>query len=159
MIDLSIEESVMFARLVSLVLIAVVIACPLSCGSGVCNDSQCCADHAFVSEDQCPHAVCPQSATTGRDCCAESSRNSGQPVPSPCPAKSSCQGICGGAVLEKPCKLNSPDASFFLPQSGYDNTFVTLLTVCRTNAFEFPECVRAGNQGRFVRTMHMSLNC
>jgi len=154
-----IEESVMFARIISLVLIAAVIACPLSCGSGVCHADQCCADRGCVSEEQCSQAVCAGHATTDGDCCAESSHDRGEPIPAPCPAKSSCQGICGGAVIEKPCKLGSPGASFIHLQPGNDHTFVFQLSVCRTTAFEFPECVRAGNQGRFVRTLHMSLNC
>lgn len=62
-------------------------------------------------------------------------------------------------MMEKPSELDRPDASFFQLLPGNDHMIVFQLSVCRTNAFEFPACVRAGNQGRFVRTMHMSLNC
>ncbi len=149
----------MFARIVSLVLIAAVIACPLSCGTGACHASSCCADHGYMSAEPCSQAVCPEHATTDGNCCAESSPDSNDPVPPPSPSKSSCQGICGGALFEKPSELDCPDASFFLPPLGNDEAVVSHLSVCRTDAFRFPACVKAGNQGRFVRTMHMSLNC
>lgn len=149
----------MFARIVSLVLIAAIIACPLSCGSGVCHGSQCCAERGRVSENQCLHPVCSQPATADSDCCHESSHDTGKPIPPPCPAKSSCQGICGGAVIEKPCEPDTADASILLPPACTDDAFVSLQAVFRRDVIRSPECVRGDNQGRFVRTLHMSLIC
>ena len=62
-------------------------------------------------------------------------------------------------MFEESCELDSPDVSFFLPQPENKDAFVSLLMVCRTNTFEFPECVSGDNQGRFARTLHMSLIC
>ena len=149
----------MFARIVSLVLIAALIACPLSCGSGVCHGSQSCADGGCVAENQCLHPVCSQLATADNDCCDESSHDSGEPLPHPCPAKSSCQGICGGAVIEKPCEPDTADASTLLPPTSTDDAFVSLPSVIPTEIVTSPECVRGDNQGRFMRTLHMSLIC
>jgi hypothetical protein len=149
----------MLARIISLVLIAAVIACPLSCGHGVCCVSQCCADAAMVSAEQSSHAACLLQAITSCGCCDESCPRDDQRNPHPSPGKSSCQGVCGGAVFEKPCELKIVEVEFVLPLTGADSTFVFLLSVDPADRFDFPDCVRAGNQGRFVRTLHMSLNC
>ena len=149
----------MLARFISMVLIAAVIACPLSCGQGVCCDSHSCADNDRAVAGQCSKIARMQPAAANCNCCGQSSDEGDQPEPQPCPDKSSCQGVCGGAVFEKPCQLNMAEAEFVLPLADNDNTFVSLPSADPTDRFGFFDGVRAGNQGRFVRILHMSLNC
>jgi hypothetical protein len=160
-----IKVFIMFTRIVSLILVAAVIACPLSCGVGLCHlNSQCCEleklgsrEDQGLQEDQGLPVVCPSNAT--RDCCCEKSSNEGQRPPARCPNKSLCQGVCGGAIFENSCQLNGPHESSFPLLRCTETTFLSLLTQCRAVSFEFPLCVRSKNQGRFVRTRHMSFLC
>ena len=149
----------MLSRIFSPVLIAAVIACPLSCGhSSGCAKQACAGDDRELQQKYSTIApVPPASAHCG--CCGDSSGKDQNPSRNPSPEKSSCQGVCGGAVFEKPCELKIVEVEFVLPLTGADSTFVFLLSVDPADRFDFPDCVRAGNQGRFVRTLHMSLNC
>ena len=149
----------MFDRLVALVLIAAVIACPLWCGNVFCRGDQCCAADECSLEEQSP-ASCPRQGNACRgqnraDCSEESNENA------PCrrPGKSSCQGICGGAVFEKSCELDEPDISFFLPMLENVGLFDTLLVHFRTAVAEHHHCPSSKNHGRFVRTLHSSYLC
>ncbi len=149
----------MTARIVSLVLIASVVACPLSCGSGICHAGQCCAVDGSDPGRQCAKIAGTRHAVADCDCCDIPSHERDEHGPPPCRGKTKCQGICGGAVFEKPHELATANV-FFLPQlHSDDDTFVSLLSVRRTNGFEITECVSSGNQGRFVRTLYMSLIC
>lgn len=149
----------MLARFISPVLIAAVIACPLSCGQSVCCDSQSCADDDRAAAAQCSQTARVQPTAANCNCCVPSSDERGQPEPQPCPDKSACQGICGGAVFEKLCHLSIAETQFVLPPASSDSTFVLRPSVCPTDRFGFFDSVTAGNQGRFVRILHMSLTC
>ena len=147
----------MFNRLISLVLIAAVIACPMWCGNGVCPAHQCCAAQECSLDEQ-SLASCPQHGTV--DCCREnSSEEHDEDAPCRCPDTSTCQGVCGGAVFEKSCELDGPDIPFFLPMIENDGSIVSLLAHFRTVGAEHHHCLSARNHGRFVRTLHSSFLC
>jgi hypothetical protein len=145
----------MSPRIVSLVLIAAIIACPLWCGNGLCHAGQCCAD------DACPliEQVCPIHDTA--QCCCEtsSSRENSPRGPRRCQNKA-CQGVCGGAVFEKPIEL--PDAStdaFSLPLIVISIPFALQPAEHRLLGVEDLPLCHKGNHGRLLRTLHMSFLC
>jgi len=147
----------MFTRLVSLVLVAAVIACPMWCGNGVCHADQCCIADECGSEEQ-SSACCPLHAAA--DCCTGNvAQEHDEDAPGRCPNESACQGVCGGAVFEKSCELNGPDGSFFLPTIGHDGSTVSLLSHFRIVGVQHHPCISAKNHGRFVRTLHSSFLC
>jgi hypothetical protein len=159
MMNRSTKDFVMRARIISLVLIAAVIACPLSCGQGVCCDSHSCADDDRAAAGRCSETAPAKPAASNCGCCDKSPDEGDQPDPQPCPDKSSCQGVCGGAVFEKTCELNSADVTSVLSLYDSDSTSDSPHSVYRTDRFSVLKSVRAGNYGRFVRTLHMSLTC
>ena len=147
----------MFARTVSLVQIAVLIACPMWCGNGLCRADQCC------SVEQSTHQPCPVHETAC-DCCDIDSSGSNNDCPCDAPCKSSCQGVCGGAVFGKPCELNDPmptcsaKKGSFGPFLAVEIPVACQLAECRTNDGDhFLHC--GGNHGRSLRTLHMSFLC
>lgn len=146
----------MLDRLVSLVLIVAVIGCPLYCGSGVCHADQCCAAGECNIEEQTPVSC---SAHGAADCCCENSSEApDQDPPSRCPDASTCQGVCGGAVLESSSELDEPDLSFFLPIVD-DDSIVSTLAHSRSVDPGNNRCLSAKNHGRVVRTLHSSFLC
>lgn len=148
----------MLARIVSLVLIAAVVACPLTCGNGLCHAGQCC------SEMQASDQVCPAHGTA-QCCCGRASSDedhcpSGDRGPCRCPGKSSCQGVCGGAVFEKQIELDGASDSSFLSLVDTDTLLVTRVIERRTaHGAEHHWHRRGGNHGRSLRALHMSFLC
>ena len=141
----------MFARTVSLVLTVAIIACPMWCGNGLCHAGWCC------SPEQSSHQPCPVHGTAR--CCGDTgSPDSKDDCPGEAPGKSSCQGVCGGAVFEKPRELNDGTDSSVLPLVTAETPVACQLAECRTHGGEhFLRC--GGNRGRFLRTLHMSFLC
>lgn len=145
----------MFVRIVSLLLIVAVIACPLACGTGVC---WCCADDIVNLSSPIEQAT--ESSPCDRNCCCnESADHSNKPAPRRSPVKSMCQGVCGGAVFEEPCSLDDSEAIVYLPSIQKDTAYVPLSTQRETVEVGFPQCIRAKNQGRCMRVRHMSFLC
>jgi hypothetical protein len=135
----------MFSRSISVLVIAAVLACPLWCGSNVCY---CCQENQSSAEH----------SGSGGGCCS-----SGQPVghergESPRLPVRSCQGICGGAVFEKTPELTGVEFITTLPlcstQSSIDDYFAA-----HNWQIGAPPLRNHGNQGRAVRTLHMSFLC
>ena len=148
----------MSARTVSLVLIAVVIACPIWCGAGLCYSGQFCSAESCGSEEQqCEHEVGPVQ-TTARSCCNESGQDNHDRAPRRCP-KRSCQGVCGGAVFEEPSELNEYQTEFFPPLVDTARSVISLLAHFRPNSIEHPRRDCGANHGRCVRMLHMSFLC
>ena len=143
----------MFDRFVSLLLIAAVIACPMWCDSGVC---QCCAPVGWSAEGDSPKSCSLNEAAC---CCERSEQDKERDVPRPCPDTSNCQGVCGGAVIEKPCELDEADASFLPLLMITDESIVSLQLQIRAVAVEHHCCPGTKNYGRFVRTLHSSFLC
>ena len=142
----------MFTRTVSLVLIAAIIACPLWCGSGLCHAGQCCSVKQSSQQSFPGHGAV-------NCCCTRSSPDGDDQAPSRCPAKSSCQGVCGGAIFEKLGELDSVEDSFFLPLADAEVSVSSWLLQCRSPDVAHHHCQSGGNYGRSLRTLYMSLVC
>jgi len=142
----------MFARIVFLLQIVAIIACPLWCGNGLCHGGQCCSSKQ--SSDQ----ICP---VHGTDRCCHTNSSPDRDNRGPCgyPNSSSCQGVCGGAVFEKPIELNDVSDSFFLPKIDTEFGFVSQLAGCRSLDVEHHRHCLGGNYGRLLRTLNMSFLC
>ena len=148
----------MLIRIVSLVLIAAVIACPLSCGAGLCHvNGPCCADECD-SGATCSRAACLQHDEPG-GCCERRTDQDEERGPRPWSDEPLCQGVCGGAVFEEPCEPAGSDASGFLPLPRNDGLFVSLVAPREMVTFELPNRDRTGNHGRFMRIRYLSLLC
>jgi hypothetical protein len=146
-----------FVRIVSLIQIAAIIACPLWCSSGLCHAGQHCAiDGCSLMERTTPQ-FCPFHGTT-RCCCNESSSPRNDHGPCRCPNKP-CQGVCGGAVFDKPIELNDVRDSFFLPLIVTEISFALHVVECRSLDIEHHWHCHGGNHGRALRTLHMSFLC
>jgi hypothetical protein len=142
----------MLARIVSLLLIAAVIACPLECGMGLCEADQCAGNKSSQRSRSTSEAACC--------CCEQSLPDSDDDNSSPCdcPENSSCQGVCGGAVFEKLCEPDRAEATCFLPRTDTQTSLVSRLAQCRLVAVgDHAGCGQ--NQGRMLRTRHMSFLC
>ena len=139
----------MFDRLVSLLLTVAVVACPVRCDNGVCH--YCAVDECGIDKvtDLC---ILRDAATC---CCADSREEKGRDVPRP--VESNCQGICGGAVFEKPSEFDCADASVSLPLLDTTESIAIPLTRIREVGVEHYCCSGSKNHGRFVRTLHSSL--
>ncbi len=141
----------MFARTVPLVLIAAVIACPMWCGSGLCHAVNCC------SAVEPPHQHCPGPGDTG-GCCDKGPSDSNDESPCDAPRKSPCQGVCGGAVLDKPLELSDG-----IDPSSSQPIAAKMIAGCQAVACHIPDgdaflpC--GGNYGRSLRTLYMSFSC
>ena len=137
---------VMFHRCLSIVSILAVICCPLWCGVGLC-----CADAECELSVQAPSAAnccCGHGAPEGERRCPEDRRS----------GNTNCQGICGGAVLEKPHMVRDASQGPVLGVAhaiAYPSGRITD-SVSRRLAAE----PRAGQvSGRSLRARHMSWLC
>lgn len=143
----------MFGRIVSLVQTAAIIACPMWCSSGLIHAAQCCTAEQSVAKAACT------SGQTAACCCSETSRdNDDRRGRGQCPLKS-CQGVCGGAVFEKPVELDDGWGSASCPLVEVEASFRLQLAECRMLDITVPRYCDAGNHGRFVRTLHSSFLC
>ncbi len=142
----------MFARIICHISIAALIACPTWCGSGLCRVAQCCSAQPLAAcpdtdAASCCNKKCPTDGETGNE------RPSGD-----APCKSSCQGVCGGAIFVKPFELNDPIDSSFLPLFVAGASIADELTEYPAEHDDHLSHCRA-NHGRFLRTLHNSLLC
>ena len=141
----------MYPRVVSLILMVAVFACPLWCSKGLC-----CSDHQISTEcqtsdlDNCCLCPCESSPADTDD---------KQRCPYEIPTKSRCQGVCGGAVLEKSLELDGIGDALIQPfQStgeslGTQPVNVDLLTILHHRFWP------GKNYGRCVRVRHSSFLC
>ena len=134
----------MFARLLHLLLIAALLGCPAWCHVGLCCGTQEQAD----------------AAPSCRACCQECPKRHPPAAPAPCcphdPDSSACQGICGGAVLEKTAEAvdTAQTAGQWLPLDG----FLSIEPPEAPAAWRKVGYARA-TPGRFIRQLHMSFLC
>lgn len=149
----------MFSRVVSLILIAAIIACPLCCGNGFCLFGQSAAqqlDSPHPASDHCCSAS--RSQPTGP---------SDEQRPSRCPPHSSCQGVCGGAVFEKTIDLDQTLASLGQPLPGtearLDARLIDANAMDSANAIDSTDRQwqywGSSNFGRSLRTLYLSYLC
>ena len=141
----------MYSRIAHIALITAVIACPLLCRNGSCDG--CCAVNRSV-ESTCP------IYDAGDDCCRSTAQD-GQDE-RPCdrgPDASNCQGVCGGAVLEKPSSLPKPtEMRLRFEFNGQPSPPASLLSVrpAYTLGHSFDDSM---TPGRYIRILHMSFLC
>ena len=163
---------------ISLVLIVAVLVCPFRCSLGACTSDSCCAalrrgtasDRGDGDESSTDGA--PALPTTS--CCSSQGRKQlpdfscagperrprqNGNTPHRQPAGSACQGICGGAVFEKPCELNSAPFSCFSPLLGHDCALASMSSQLRSVAASHHPDGAFANYGRVVRLLHASLLC
>ena len=140
----------MFARTVSTLLIVAIIACPLLCRDGLCQE--CC------SAKQTSQSTCPVHGTAS--CCSNKTSHECDDQ-RPCddaPHTSACQGVCGGAVIEKSNELPVAGDTWFLPFSGAIASVASLLAGRQSPAVDCQfNC--SATPGRCIRTLHMSFLC
>lgn len=137
----------MTPRFVASLLISAIVACPMWCGRGFCRGSACCVGQI----------VCEQA---NDHCCGEQAPADCPQAPSPRSSGASCQGMCGGAVVEAAIDIHDllgelASLGFLTPTPGATN--FTDLGFCRARC-ELP-VYSAGNQGRYLRALHGSLLC
>ena len=142
----------MYPRVVSLILMVAVFACPLWCSKGLC-----CGNHQFSNERQ------TSDSDIGSDCClcGLSPMETGDKQRCPCeiPIKSRCQGVCGGAVLEQSLELDGIGGSYFAPflsvgeSLGTQPVSISLLPILHHHFWS------GKNYGRCVRVRHSSFLC
>lgn len=148
----------MFARIVSLVLVAAVIACPMWCSYGLCSTGQPCASHEPLSQKQTFDTTSPAQCKC--ECCEEATLpTNDEQCPHRCPEESSCQGICGGAVFEKTCELEDLEVTFLLPQTDSDGLNASALAHSLVVRSEQQHHLGAKNYGRIMRTLRSSFLC
>ena len=130
---------------VSLILTMAIIVCPLQCGSGWCDVAGCCMDR-------------PTAAPCQAECCRPPAvPEDDQNVPGPIPKKSSCQGVCGGAVCVKPCELDVPQVTSVLPAIATQESSSRWADHRWFDRLEHLHC--GSNHGRTLRILHVSYLC
>jgi hypothetical protein len=142
----------MFSRTISLVLIAAIIACPMWCGSGLCIAGQCCEQAASSASDA-------GGDHRTMECCRKCDGHNDSDQNRPCLPETSCQGVCGGAVLQKSVELDDFSDTFFRPMFDDHAPITARLLECSHGRSEQHRCGSNTNHGRFVRTLHMSFLC
>jgi len=141
----------MLTRVAPIAMIAAILVCPLLCRNGHCQG--CCAGKQSVS------SICPVSAA-GNGCCRNTSRDGEDQRPCDgAPGTSGCQGVCGGAVLEKPNSLPEPtEMRFRYVFNARPSLPASLLAHCQAHTL-----VRSFDgsmtPGRYIRTLYMSFLC
>jgi len=143
----------MLRGFLSIVQIIVILACPMWCPAGVC----CGTDIGL--EDAAPVTeVCSSQIKTCSCCHHESAGDERQPA-SPCQDKNTCQGICGGAILEKSSELigsDSPWSSIMTPLADS----CPLGLPADPTAHEFENRIsNSAADGRELRILHQSFLC
>ena len=163
----------MFNRIVSLLLVAVILACPMRCGRGICHAGQCCSQekssrHSCAARGADP---CQCNGSSHEDTCSESShadqcnecnkssRDNDRSCPNQPPAKPSCQGVCGGAVVQKPNEFREAADSFFVPMTDTAASLIPRMVECKADGVVRYCHFRSGNYGRSLRALHMSFLC
>ena len=145
----------MTSRIYSIVLIVAVLACPMACGLGI---APCCAQEkpdSTPDERQEVACKCHCASATQDPCEDETSRvDAVVRLPADVPGEHDlpCQGICGGAVVEKP-SLPVFDLIFLTP---IDQDVFEQPTISKRCDRSFDTDHRTGRQ---LRALHMSLLC
>lgn len=147
----------MLDRLISPMLIAAVIACPMWCGNGVYCSDQCCAGVERGPEE--PSAALCSHRGLADCCCDPVPTQNDEGTPNRAPDSSTCQGICGGAVFERSCEFSQPDVSFLPPMIEKGGCISPMLAHVRGVGVSRQHCHSRKNHGRVVRTLLASLLC
>ena len=152
---------------ISLILIVAVLVCPLRCSLGACAGDSCCATRrcgTASDRDDTGELSTGGTALSPKTSCCSSTGPQQRPrpngnTPHRQPAKSACQGICGGATLEKTCELNSAPFSCFSPLLVHDRALPSRTSQLRSVAASHHLDGAFANYGRVVRLLHASFLC
>ncbi len=156
----------MASQILTYALIIAIIACPSWCGDlraaiqrchSDAGESSCCDEVACDAEPSLTDSKCTIHSRQACDCSASESGEDGRHQH--CPHDTCCQGVCAGAVIEKPLQLDDFTSAL---------CNATMIVINRASigplhspivrpAFETISI--AGNQGRLLRTWQMSLLC
>ena len=137
----------MVQRGISILVIAAVVACPLYCMVAPCH-----ADSHGLSGT----SYSANPARTG-GCCGVAPIAPDQNGPAQPSDAESCQGICSGAVMERPIGIGSVDFSVLLTplETPTFNEAPTAIFV----PFSLAYPPSGDNYGRTVRILHASFLC
>ncbi|MBC7965358.1 MAG: hypothetical protein H7Z17_05465 [Fuerstia sp.] len=140
---------------IALVLILAVLACPIWCSAGLCQSL-----HGGSMENPKSKIGCAIEGSAQRCCCCQhESSNNDEQVPGRCPRESSCQGVCGGAVFEKPCELTAAESACVAPPALCDDLQPCgLLTALRGHR-GYELCCDDPVDGRQLRILYRSFLC
>lgn len=139
----------MFHRIISLLLIAAAFGCPLWCSVGLC----CCSAETTALDGPVSECCCGATAD------ADTSGSLRKETPEPEHKSFRCQGICGGAVLESPCRVPVADFCQFLNCLESKAYLSYAREHCFNRKAATPEIPRVKNEGRSVRIRLMSFQC
>jgi hypothetical protein len=138
-------------RIVPIALIVAIIVCPFLCRNGRCHG--CCAAKKSVE------SICPASEM-GSGCCRKSSSDDeGQRPCDDASGASRCQGVCGGAVLEKPNSLSAPTEMRYRYEFNAHPSPPASLLVNRQADTVVRWFDGSMTPGRYIRTLYMSFLC
>ena len=156
----------MYSRTVSLVLIAAIVACPLWCGAGLCAGNQCSQQGKSSPADWYPAPpatknCCMTDGPDYNDSQSDGKKPDKDADDQQCPwrSQSSCQGVCGGAVIEKSFQLDDFSYEFLLALVDAHAPVGNCLIKYQRSGFQQQCCGGAANYGRCLRTLHMSFLC
>ncbi len=145
----------MVNRSIAIVLILAVLACPIWCSVGLC---QCL--HCGTMENSSSKIGCAIEGSAQRCCCCQQeSSNNDEQIPSRCPRESSCQGVCGGAVFEKPCELTAVEAACVPLPALCDDLQPRGLTAALCGHRGYELCGDDPLDGRRLRILYQSFLC
>lgn len=144
-------------RLLSLLQIILLLACPLWCMSGEC-DRSCCAVTPGMTFGP---ADCDAAQTECCSCCCETAaqQDEAPPAPQRRPGQSRCQGVCGGAVIEKPVELSSPSTWSLQVVTDAGTSAALQRTRLQRSDVDRHSIECDMTSGRTLRQIHMSLLC
>ena len=141
----------MLTRIAPLALIAAILVCPLLCRNGRCQE--CCAGNQSVA------SACLVSEA-GNGCCRNTSCDGEDQRPCDgAPGGSGCQGVCGGAVLEKPNSFPEPTEMRFRYVFNAPPSLPAPLLVDHRPHTLGPSFDGSMTPGRYIRTLYMSFLC
>jgi hypothetical protein len=139
----------MYSRIASIALITAVIACPLLCRNGRCEG--CCVEKQSVA------STCPASEeATG--CCPSPTQDDQRPC-GRAPDATGCQGVCGGAVLEKSSSFPKPTEMRFRYEFNAHPSPPASLLADRQAYTVVRSFDGSMTPGRYIRILHMSFLC
>ncbi len=139
-------------------LMLAILICPLGCGRGIvpcCQAKDPAAPAHPVNGDECDCCQQEKMPADKEDSNEDCLCHEGQcPSDAPCESEGSCQGICGGAVFEKP----------FVPFFDIEIVLLPLTVLEEPDNYALSvrsDCPRPINHvsGRSLRTLHVSFLC
>jgi len=150
----------MTTRIVCMVLIAAVAACPMCRGVGFSMGAAG-SDSARESVNGASGAACCccSDQLSGTELPGQATSGQETPAPNKAPRGSSCQGICGGAVLEKPCELEDFEPNVGTPLYAVPASTSLLMAHAASHVCQRLDGISRPHHGRFVRIQISSFQC